>query len=343
MKSEYVYHSSGTEKLKRLKPNISTHGKNWIYATKDLVMSAVFLSKHGGDFCCQVGREKETDKVYICERYKNAFDEGYENKKGSIYILRSQNFIENMTQWTEEVISAKPEEVVEEIKIENVKTYLLEIEKQGKLIIKRYPNKIDSIPTDDSDLFYKSINWIQRGGFKLEEKIKKKFPHLTEKISTELSRSPFETFISLLHYEYRNDVDYIFKISIEKDEFTITELFQNAWNQCMDKNIKEIFIHKNCKWFNTKKIKSSSIEDSMLKKYEFNDLNIFLNQLINENKIAFKCFNDVIKKDHIQYLKDRIGLTSSSNNNQKLKEMIAEHDRSKIKKYHSEIYDQIYR
>lgn len=60
MKFKKVYHASSKQGLKKIIPHESTHEKKWVYATKNLVMSAVFLGRLGGDFTCSVGRDLET-------------------------------------------------------------------------------------------------------------------------------------------------------------------------------------------------------------------------------------------------------------------------------------------
>lgn len=69
-----VYHSSKTRGLKTILPSTSTHGRKWVYATKDLVLAALFLATTGGDFTCCIGRDKITGKPYLCERFRGAFD-----------------------------------------------------------------------------------------------------------------------------------------------------------------------------------------------------------------------------------------------------------------------------
>jgi len=81
---KFVYHSSPKQHIKIFEPNVSTHGKSWVYATKDKVMSLLFISGIGGDFTCQVGRDPETGRPYICERFKGAFDFRYKGKEGSV-------------------------------------------------------------------------------------------------------------------------------------------------------------------------------------------------------------------------------------------------------------------
>lgn len=55
-----VYHASRHRGLRWLASKPSTHGQPWVYACKDPVMAAFFLSGTGGDLTCAVGREEGT-------------------------------------------------------------------------------------------------------------------------------------------------------------------------------------------------------------------------------------------------------------------------------------------
>ncbi|MDD4381770.1 MAG: hypothetical protein PHE21_00265 [Candidatus Dojkabacteria bacterium] len=65
---EYVYHSSKVSGLKVLEPRSSTHKTPWVYATKDIATTAMYLEDNF-DFICQTGFSK--DKPYIWERFKD--------------------------------------------------------------------------------------------------------------------------------------------------------------------------------------------------------------------------------------------------------------------------------
>lgn len=150
----FVYHSSGEKGLKKIESRVGTHKKKWVYATKDILTSAIFLAKWG-DFQLAFGRVNNGLPT-ITERYKGAFDEVYDGKSGSVYKLKADNFMENMTSWDEEVVSEKSEEVIEETTINDIKKYLLDKEKGGELIINYYPER-QGIPDDDQDLVEKAV------------------------------------------------------------------------------------------------------------------------------------------------------------------------------------------
>ena len=187
----FVYHSSIEQDLKVIKPNKSTHGENWIYATKTIEMSAVFLSGKGGDLTCQVGRDSTTGKVFICERFKDAFDYRYNNTSASIYFLPKDKFINDKTGWDEEVVCSDAVEILKEIKIIDTKEYLLNLNEQEKIILVRYPNKIGNIPENDEDLVYRGIIWTRQFGKEVLNDFKKLHPNLVTRIEEGLRNGEY--------------------------------------------------------------------------------------------------------------------------------------------------------
>jgi len=189
--NNYVYHSSLKQDLKVMNPNISTHGENWIYATTSIEMSAVFLSGKGGDLTCQVGRDSTTGKVFICERFKDAFDYRYDTCSSSIYILLEDKFIKGKTGWDEEVVCNEEIEIIKEIKIKDVKNYLLNIIDKERIILVKYPNKIGQIPNDDEDLVVRGIIWTRQFGNKVLDDFKKLHPNLLNRIKKGLKNGKY--------------------------------------------------------------------------------------------------------------------------------------------------------
>lgn len=197
---EYVYHSSKTQNIKKLSPNESTHGESWLYATTTIEMSAVFLSHIGGDLTCQVGRDPKTGKVFICERFKDAFEHRYDNRSGSIYLLPAEKFKAENTGWDEEVTCEDVVEICREIIIDNVKDYLQELIDTDKITLARYPDKIMGLPDDDEDLVYRGIIWTRQFGEKTLKQFKMYHPHLMERINKGLAEGKYLDE----HYNYGN-------------------------------------------------------------------------------------------------------------------------------------------
>ena len=190
-KTRFVYHSSIKQNLKKLNPSISTHDENWIYATTSIEMSAVFLSGRGGDLTCQVGRDTLTNKVFICERFKDSFNFRYDNFSGSIYILPEDKFIKGKTGWDEEVVCNEEVEIIKEIKINDVKSYILNLIEKERIILVKYPNKIGQIPNDDEDLVYRGIVWTRQFGKDVLDDFKKLHPNLIIRIQKGLKNGKY--------------------------------------------------------------------------------------------------------------------------------------------------------
>jgi len=180
-----VYHSSTQSGLKVIKPHISTHKKKWVYATKDKVTSAIFLSGYGGDYVCGTG--VVNDKPYICERFNGAFDLRYKDKSGTIYELPGTNFIPKRTSWSAEVVSDKEEKPIREIDVKDAKRYLLGLVEKGELTIYYYPNRPKGIiPDDDSDLVAKVFNWYRGGDIEALNSLEKFHPNLVPSVKKKL-------------------------------------------------------------------------------------------------------------------------------------------------------------
>lgn len=179
-----VYHSSTTSGLKQLLPKESTHKQPWVYATKDIATSAMFLG-HTGDFICQTGVEDGIPCLY--ERFTGAFDMSYKNKKGSIYVLDGKNFSEGKTTWSAEVVSSAVAPVLEEIIIDNVEEYLKKLDSEGKLKIYMFPTR----PADNSDLIEKAVRWTMDFGEGTLEQLQRYHPNLLHTVLLQLREKKY--------------------------------------------------------------------------------------------------------------------------------------------------------
>lgn len=178
----FVYHGSPTSNLKEIIPQ--NHRR--IYASGDMITAALFAVRRQnaqhGLFARTIGCH--TDGVpFICERYKSAFDDLYANASGSIYVLDAQQFDCDKHYFM--VTTTAPQKIIREIKIENLKDYLLAAEKNKELRIYRYPNRPSSIPQDDSDFVkvcckYNSLSVL--------EEFKELFPDVYLKNKQELDK-----------------------------------------------------------------------------------------------------------------------------------------------------------
>lgn len=185
---KHVYHGPRMRGIQRFEPRPSTHKKPWVYAAKDPVFAAVFIGLTS-NFVFDIRRHPEKKLPYLCERFAGALDESYsiERNSGSLYVLSGDGFIEGQTQWDEEVVCAEAVVPLEEQPLDDVKAYLLGLERQGRLLIDRYPNRGDWLPADDSDLVEIAAKWTQDFGERILEQFKKYHPHLLDRVLEKLN------------------------------------------------------------------------------------------------------------------------------------------------------------
>ena len=147
---DYVYHGSPVGGLAFIEPKISTHGKNWVYATKNKSIALVFLQRWN-DFIFNLSINSDGQQK-LTERLPNAFMDTYVGKSGFLYYLNSANFLEGQTSFSPEVVSDKREQVMHCEVINDCYEKLCEMEQNNEIILFRYPNRSAHIPSDDSDL-----------------------------------------------------------------------------------------------------------------------------------------------------------------------------------------------
>ncbi len=121
-----------------------------------MASSALFLGDNF-DFICQIGNDAQG--LYIFERFQGAFKQAYAHKSGSIYILDGKNFKENQTSWSTEVVSSKLVKVLEENKIDDVESLILELINTKKITFYAYPNMPKGVPKDKSDIIERAVVW----------------------------------------------------------------------------------------------------------------------------------------------------------------------------------------
>ncbi|OGC44951.1 hypothetical protein A3J98_01515 [candidate division WS6 bacterium RIFOXYC1_FULL_33_10] len=176
---KYVYHASKVRGLKILEPRASTHKIPWVYATMDIPTATLFLGDNF-DFICQTGISNE--KPYIWERFKGAFNLAYENKKGSLYYLSPSSFKQNMTSFSPEIVSEVPVKVEKEVFINNVKEYLLDLHKQGKISIYFFPEVPEGKSSNKKDIVERGIDWTIDFGENTLEQVEQYHPDILDRV-----------------------------------------------------------------------------------------------------------------------------------------------------------------
>lgn len=131
-----TYHGRMTGGLEIITPHKCKHDKAYVYASNNIPLCIIFAVKRTGEnITFGVGK---FGKPYITEFYQGAFEDRFKNRVCYLYKLPKQEF----TCKTEyiELVSDKPVKVLDCIKIHDSASYLLNLEKQGKLKINRYQN-----------------------------------------------------------------------------------------------------------------------------------------------------------------------------------------------------------
>jgi hypothetical protein len=182
---DFVYHSSSNSGLDRLKPRKSTHKEMWVYGTKDIPTSAMFIGRNY-DLICQVGVYEGKPGLY--ERFEGALEYAYADQAGSIYVLSGETFQEGKTSWKSEVVSEVPVNILKEIPVENALDFLLELEREGKLTIYRYPNIPEGRPKDKGDLVERVIQWVDDPESQVLKDVKRFHKDLLEDIREPLRK-----------------------------------------------------------------------------------------------------------------------------------------------------------
>ena len=176
---DYVYHGSPVGGLTYIEPKVSTHGKNWVYATKDKGIALTFLQKWN-DYL--LNQSISNGNHELTERLPNILEEIYKGKSGFLYYLDSANFLEGQTSFSPEVVSDKREKVLHCEFIEDCYAKLCEMELNNEITLFRYPNRSPHIPFDDSDLVEKTKYFLENSSDRksLIDYVIEKHPKLTD-------------------------------------------------------------------------------------------------------------------------------------------------------------------
>lgn len=177
-----LYHGSSIQNLKYLNPKESGHKKGFVYAVSCKAFAAIFINRKGGSLVASWGRLKNKTP-YFCERKKDIFETNYDNQKGSIYVVDKKYFKQNKKLWKEEWVFEQKVPIIEEIKINNLKKYLLNLESKKEIKIIRFKDRKKFFPNIDKELINDTIKLIKKYGYeKTLPNIKENQPKILKKI-----------------------------------------------------------------------------------------------------------------------------------------------------------------
>ena len=130
-----IYHASKQIGLRKLVPQISTHGKKYVYAINNR-LTAILFGAPKDDFDIIV--DEINGKPVICECYPNALKKVYFEKSCSLYGLSEDGFLSNQTGWEPELVCAHTVPVIYEERIENIYDEIIISVQSGDCIFYEY-------------------------------------------------------------------------------------------------------------------------------------------------------------------------------------------------------------
>jgi hypothetical protein len=183
-----LYHGCYIQGLKEIVPRESGHGQSYVYAISTLPFALIFSVQVRNTFIASWGRLEE-HTPYFCEKRPGAFDLFYKNKKSSIYVLDSKNFFQEDNMWKEEYVSKEIEKVLEEIEVDDVKEFLIDLEKKGEFKFIPYEDRKEYFPDIDERAMQDTMKMIEKyGGEKMLKAIKKWRPDILEEVKSQLNK-----------------------------------------------------------------------------------------------------------------------------------------------------------
>lgn len=135
-----LYHVSAVSGISVLKPQVSTHGKAYVYAIRNLTTGLLFGTKHD-DFDFMILEEDGRTEVYEC--YPDAFCTIFRGKRCSIYEIPEDDFVEGVTGWEPELVCGHEVTVEQEMLVEDLYEKLLEEQMAGNLVVHRYEDQME--------------------------------------------------------------------------------------------------------------------------------------------------------------------------------------------------------
>ena len=161
----YVYHGSSKQGTQTLHPKKSTHG-TYLYATPHKALAIHFSGRAGDDFTYALGHfgTDKSEPWELVELIPGALEKMYSNSS-SIYTLPDDTF-KNIHTGFAEVVSTESVKVIDEEKHESVYDAIMQLEKEGEIVIYRYPDTPPSFPKDGTYLIDKLREFFQKTGKK---------------------------------------------------------------------------------------------------------------------------------------------------------------------------------
>jgi hypothetical protein len=191
---ETLYYCSSISGLKLISSDSSesTLSENCGCKSKIGSLLAFIIKDH--EFCFTVGKDLTSGLFYLCERFENSVFSVLKGKRVSIYQFEQSITEDVETCWSDKFIIKNGVEVIKEEVIIDLYEYLIQLNKDGFMMIYKYPDKISDIPEDDQDLIDLAIIKYRMYGESVMHTISKYHPHLLERLKAGLSAGAFKEY-----------------------------------------------------------------------------------------------------------------------------------------------------
>lgn len=184
-----LYHVSYVGGLDYIEPRVSTHGKAWVYATRNYALGLLFGSNKGrGDLDGDYGINTKDNKPFFNEAYEGALKRRFEGCSCYVYEVEDTNFEEGKTSFCAELVSEKPAKVLSCKKVENLYEEIQKLIEKNEIHFHEY-----SINEDYQKYIKKHLKDRIVRYKVLEDKTdkrylfcKEKFPEILEEVENEL-------------------------------------------------------------------------------------------------------------------------------------------------------------
>ena len=184
------YHVSKIPNIKVLQPQVSTHGKAYVYATQNLEFALLFgSSKSFGDLDGKYGFKNGLPFFY--EAYEGAFERRFKDVTCYIYEVKPDTFETGQTDFRYEVVSEKPVEVISCTEVKDLYSYLKKLIAEEKIIFKEYSQEEDYVNYMNEHIKdrIKSFNILNNQNSEVYKFCKLKFPKIMEDLEKNMEKT----------------------------------------------------------------------------------------------------------------------------------------------------------
>ncbi len=147
-----LYHGSSVGGIQTLKPSIADHGKPYVYFTTNAVSAALYAARaiERPYYWVPYGYDAQ-GRIHYTEVWKNAFSDVFSGKTGYLYCCEADD--RSLLRFpTHQSLRLSPEEVpvARSERIEDLLSWFLQRERDGKLIVQRF----ESLNPEQLSLWY---------------------------------------------------------------------------------------------------------------------------------------------------------------------------------------------